>query len=170
MSRSRRVDQSQPASTDALSSEDIISHMVDFTASLKQNTARLDNYKVRTAAELKLISLAEKIELFHEIKDRALGHALSGLGEPVWRILIQVAAANGKGEGISVADISDRLSIRDATIIRYVKILEQKNFIVQFSHPRDPMLAQLYLTDHGQAIMNAMLSILGNELSRWKAD
>jgi DNA-binding MarR family transcriptional regulator len=167
MSKSTRINQSQQTKIDELTSEDTISHLIDFTASLKQNTARLDNYKIRTASELKLISLAEKIELFHEIKDRMLGDALSGLGEPVWRILIQLAVANGKGEGISVADVSLRLSIPDLTAIRYVKILEQKKFIVQSPHPRYPMRAQLYLTDHGQSIMQAMLSVLGNELSQW---
>ena len=120
--------------------------------------------KVPTHSTAHLISLAEKIERLHKTKATSLGDTLAGLGEPVWKILIQLVIAAEKDQPTTIADISTRLSLPEKIVARYVGILEQKLYIAPLQHRQDQQDSELHLTDHGLSVMLSTLVALNDEI------
>lgn len=113
---------------------------------------------VKTAAAVsEPISLARKIERLHKIKEENLGGDLSRLGEPAWKILIQLVIATEAQKGIPLIDISERISLPDTIAARYVNLLENSGLIARLHHPTDRMNDQLQLTGQGQSLMRKTL-------------
>jgi DNA-binding MarR family transcriptional regulator len=115
------------------------------------------HHKPQMAPTISPLSLAKRIERQQQIKERNLGEELSRLGEPVWKILIQLFIATEERKNISVAEISDKISLPETTAIRYINILENIGYIVRPQHQPDPDHDQLRLTDRGLLMMQDTL-------------
>lgn len=117
------------------------------------------NNKDQIESTFDLISLAEKIEDFHQIKKRNLGDELSGLGEPVWKILLRLFINTKMDQKITIIDLSQGLSFSEATVLRYIKILEDNGYITQL-HAKEQHNGWLQLTLQGQTKMKTTLLAL----------
>ena len=93
------------------------------------------NYKSSSASVVGLKLLAKNIERLHQIREKHLGAELSSLGEPVWKILIQLVIATEEQKIISVADIAGLISVPETTAVRYIDILVNKGHISRSQKP-----------------------------------
>ncbi len=158
--KDHELQQLEAVETDNPPIVDGIHHLVDYVADLERNTKWLSNRKSRDEATLELLSLARVIERFHQIKAKNLGEELTALGEPVWKILIQLVIATDEERNISVADIFRRISLPETIALRYLNILESKGYIFWSARQDGHYVNQLQLTKQGQSIMRDTLSVL----------
>lgn len=134
-----------------------IQHLTDFIGSLQKSSDRstTDNSIANPAPEM--LSMANKMVRLHQLKDRNLGEELSALGEPVWKILLQLVIATEEDREASAADISHHLSIPETTAVRYIDILENKGFVIYSRYPTNQHSGQLSLTRQGRSILRDIL-------------
>lgn len=137
----------------------MIEYVLEYGSSVEHTTELILNDKDQDESKFDLISLAEKIEEFHQIKKRNLGDELSGLGETVWKIMLRLFITNKEKQKITAADISQQISFPVSTVLRYIKILDDYGYIIQLDVP-EQLNSALQLTPQGQAIMRNTLVAL----------
>ena len=152
--------QDEPVELACAPTEDATQHLVGYIAGLEQNSKKLASHRTRGESTLDLASMAKRIERFHQAKARILGDELSALGEPVWKILIELVIATEEETNISVSDISSRISLPETTALRYVNILESKGYTIRTPHQADHSDSNLRLTKQGQSKMSEALFAL----------
>jgi DNA-binding MarR family transcriptional regulator len=150
----------EPVELDSAPTEDATQHLVGYIAGLERNSKKLASHRMRGKSTLDLASMAKRIERFHQTKARILGDELSALGEPVWKILIELVIATEEEAKISVADISSRISLPETTALRYMNILEIKGYVFRPPHQADHCDSHLRLTKQGQSKMSEALFAL----------
>lgn len=137
----------------------ITEHLHRYGTGVERATELILKNKDKNQSEFDLISLAEKIEDFHQIKKRNLGDELSKLGEPIWKIMLRLFITTKLEERITVADISQQISFPETTVLRYIKILDNIGYIEQLQMP-EQRGSGLQLTRQGQTIMrNTLLAL-----------
>lgn len=137
----------------------MIEYVHEYGSSVEHTTELILNDKDQDESKFDLISLAEKIEEFHQIKKRNLGDELSGLGETVWKIMLRLFITTKAEQKITVADISQQISFPESTVLRYIKILDDNGYVIQLDVP-EQRNSGLQLSLHGQAIMrNTLLAL-----------
>jgi DNA-binding MarR family transcriptional regulator len=134
-----------------------IQHLLDFVHGLKQNSERLVNYKAGSDPAPEPLQLAENMKRLQQIKELHLGEELSALGEPAWKILLQLIIATEERRSTTVADISSRISLTEPIALRYVNILENKGYIVRSQLPSGQSNGPLHLTKQGRVMMQETL-------------
>ncbi len=138
---------------------EMIEHLHEYGSGVEQATELILNNKDKNEPKFELISIAEKIELFHQIKKRNLGDELSGLGEAVWKIMLRLFITTETEQKITIADISRQMSFPETTVLRYIKILADNGYIIQL-HAPEQRNSGLQLTLQGQTIMrNTLLAL-----------
>lgn len=156
----KKLQQDEIVEIGKVPNEDPIQHLAGYVAGLERSAKCLTSHQARDESMLKLVSMAKKMERFRRTKERQLGPELSALGEPVWKILIQLVVASEEPQNLSVADLSYRISLPKTTTLRYIHILEGKGYIVRSRPQVDQFDGQLHLTKHTQSIMRDTLFAL----------
>lgn len=134
-------------------------HLHECGSGVEQTTELILNNEDQNEPKFELISIAEKIELFHQIKKRNLGDELSGLGEAVWKIMLRLFITTETEQNITIADISRQISFPETTVLRYIKILVDHGCIIQLHTPTQRN-SGLQLTLQGQTVMrNTLLAL-----------
>lgn len=114
-------------------------------------------YKAPAIPVSELISLARRMEKMQQIRETYLGKELSSLGEPVWKILIQLLIAIEERQQISVSEISRLTSLPQAIADRYLKVLEKNGHIVRTEQKCGQGMALLNLSQDGHSLMRKLL-------------
>lgn len=137
----------------------VTEHLHQYGAGLERTTEFIFNNEDQNEFGFDLISLAEKIEDFHQIKKRNLGNELSELGDPAWKILLRLFITAQNEKKTTIADLSQQISFHEKTVLRYIKILEDNGYIIQLNEPERPN-GWLQLTLQGHAKMETTLLAL----------
>jgi DNA-binding MarR family transcriptional regulator len=138
---------------------EMIEHLHEYGSGVEHTTELILNNKYKNEPKFELISIAEKIESFHQIKKRNLGDELSGLGEAVWKIMLRLFITTETEQKTTIADISLQMSFPETTVRRYIKILDNDGYIIQL-HAPEQRNSGLQLTLQGQTIMrNTLLAL-----------
>ena len=137
----------------------VTEHLHQYGAGLERTTEFIFNNEDQNEYEFYLISLAEKIEDFHQIKKRNLGNELSELGDPAWKILLRLFITAKSEKKITITDLSQQLSFPEKTVLRYINILEDNGYIIQL-HVPEQCNGWLQLTLQGQTKMKTTLLAL----------
>ncbi|QJB69277.1 winged helix-turn-helix transcriptional regulator [Parasphingorhabdus halotolerans] len=152
--------QDEPDELGRAPTEDATQHLVEYIAGMERNSKKLASHRIREKSKLDLALIAKRVERFHQIKAKILGDELSVLGEPVWKILIQLVIATDEDTNLSVADISSRISLPETTALRYLNILESKGYIFRPPHKAGHFDSHLRLTKQGHSIISDALIAL----------
>lgn len=71
-------------------------------------------------------------------------------GEPVWDMLLDVAAAEARGECLSVTSVCIGSCVAETTALRWLKIMELRGLTCREADPRDGRRSFIRLTDSGR--------------------
>ncbi|MGB5724996.1 MAG: hypothetical protein WBM39_11345 [Parasphingorhabdus sp.] len=153
------LEREEPARNETEIKRDI-EHSKEFARDRLRTPEWAVNYKPPAAPFPELVSLAKKIARLRRIRDKSLGNELTRSGEPVWNILIELVIAAEEQKQISLADLSDLVSLPDTIAIRYLNILENTGFIAWGQHPSGQRNDQLHLTNKGRSIIRRTLLAL----------
>lgn len=138
---------------------EIIEHLNEYSSRVEHTVCLILDSNDKVGLNFELSSFAKKIELFHQIKKRNLGNELSELGEPVWKIMLRLFINANTDQNMTVADISQKISFPETTVLRYIKILDDNGYIKWLS-ASEQRNGGLQLTQHGQTIMtNTLLAL-----------
>ena len=138
---------------------EIIENLHEYDTGVEPDTELTLNNKDQDEHKSDFISIAKKIERFHQIKKQNLGAELSELGEPVWKIMLRLFISTDMQQKITVADISETISFPETTVLRYIKILYNNGYVTQLNASEQHNSA-LQLTLQGQMIMRNTLRAL----------
>ena len=138
---------------------EMIENLHEYDTGVEPDTELTLNNKSQDEHKSDFISIAQKIERFHQIKKQNLGAELSELGEPVWKIMLRLFISTDMQQKITVADISETISFPETTVLRYIKILYNNGYVTQLNASEQHNSA-LQLTLQGQMIMRNTLRAL----------
>lgn len=138
---------------------EMIENLHEYDTGVEPDTELTLNNKDQDEHKSDFISIAKKIERFHQIKKQNLGAELSELGEPVWKIMLRLFISTDMQQKITVADISETISFPETTVLRYIKILYNNGYVTQLNASEQHNSA-LQLTLQGQMIMRNTLRAL----------
>lgn len=138
---------------------EIIENLHEYDTGVEPDTELTLNNKDQDEHKSDFISIAKKIERFHQIKKQNLGAELSELGEPVWKIMLRLFISTDMQQKITVADISEKISFPETTVLRYIKILYNNGYVTQL-YASEQHNSALQLTLQGQMIMRNTLRAL----------
>ena len=150
----------QSVEEDQAPTEEAIQHLIGYIAGLERSTNMLSIHQAHDDSTFELVSMVKKMERFRRTKEKNLGNELSSLGEPVWKILIQLIIATEEPKDLSVAELSYRISMPKTTTLRYIHILESKGYILHSQSQTDQFDGQLLLTKRAQSKMRDTLRAL----------
>lgn len=72
-------------------------------------------------------------------------------GEPAWDALLDIAAAEAKGERLAVTSACIGSCAPSTTALRWLKTLEERQFVRREADPRDARRSFVTLTDEGRS-------------------
>ncbi len=71
-------------------------------------------------------------------------------GEPVWDMLLDISAAETRGECLSVTSVCIGSCVAETTALRWLKIMEVRGLACREADPRDGRRSFIRLTDDGR--------------------
>lgn len=71
-------------------------------------------------------------------------------GEPVWDMLLDISAAEARGECLSVTSVCIGSCVAETTALRWIKIMELRGLTCREADPRDGRRSFIKLTEDGR--------------------
>lgn len=90
---------------------------------------------------------------------------LDGLGESGWNILLELFICGKTGRKVSVSDVMLTTGFTNTSVLRYIRVLEDRGLICGSYSQKDKRILYLTLSDEGHSIFSKILPKLANEFS-----
>jgi hypothetical protein len=123
----------------------------------RQRLNLVDNKVVRNADQGNIPNevWATRIYWLRRERDRIFDDGL--FADPAWDLLLNLFIENDKNESISISSACKAVSVPEATALRYLSALTEKNYVERIAHPTDRRSIMLRMTLPGTTLMRKWL-------------
>ncbi|MDB5715474.1 MAG: hypothetical protein JWO15_2871 [Sphingomonadales bacterium] len=95
--------------------------------------------------------LAERIYRSRRDRERLFDNNI--FADPAWDLLLDLFVRSERKEQVSISSACHAASVPEATALRYLKVLTEKNYVERVSHPNDKRSTMLKMTVFGRNLM-----------------
>ena len=99
-----------------------------------------------------------------QLRERCLPADILALGEPGWRILLELYVCGIAGRRVTVNDISIASGMAQTSSIRYIKMLVDRQHVIRHPSVTDKRVVHLTLSPDGLKIMEEALQLITEKI------
>ena len=97
------------------------------------------------------VQFAERIYRSRRDREKVFNDSL--FADPAWDLLLDLFVRSARNEQVSISSACHAASVPEATALRYLKALTEKNYVERISHPNDKRSTTLKMTPLGSKLM-----------------
>jgi DNA-binding MarR family transcriptional regulator len=110
---------------------------------------------------LDLAAFARHLYKERRARDEMLGGDL--FGDPMWDLMLELYAAAGEGEKVSVSSACAASGAPASSAIRYIKAMTKRGLLVRDDCPTDARRVYVRLSNHGRQVMTDLLNRMARD-------
>jgi len=110
---------------------------------------------------LDLTAFARHLYKERRARDEMLGGDL--FGDPMWDLMLELYAAAGEGEKVSVSSACAASGAPASSAIRYIKAMTKRGLLVRDDCPTDARRVYVRLSNHGRQVMTDLLNRMARD-------
>ncbi len=110
---------------------------------------------------LDLTAFARHLYNERRARDEMIGGDL--FGDPMWDLMLELYAAAGEGEKVSVSDACAASGAPASSAIRYIKAMTKRGLLVRDDCPTDARRVYVRLSNHGRQVMTDLLNRMARD-------
>jgi DNA-binding MarR family transcriptional regulator len=110
---------------------------------------------------LDLTAFARHLYKERRARDEILGGDL--FGDPMWDLMLELYAAAGEGEKVSVSSACAASGAPASSAIRYIKAMTKRGLLVRDDCPTDARRVYVRLSNHGRQVMTDLLNRMARD-------
>jgi hypothetical protein len=104
-----------------------------------------------TDGQIDYAKLAERIYRARRDRERIFEDSI--FADPAWDLLLDLFIRSQRNEQVSISSACHAASVPEATALRYLKALTEKQYVERISHPNDRRSTTLKMTALGSELM-----------------
>ncbi|WP_293881604.1 hypothetical protein [Sphingomonas sp.] len=95
--------------------------------------------------------LAERIYWSRRDREKVFNDDI--FADPAWDLLLDLFIRSARDEQVSISSACHAASVPEATALRYLKVLTERQYLERISHPNDKRSTTLKMTSMGNTLM-----------------
>jgi Fic family protein len=117
----------------------------------RSNLANSSDFTEGPEGQINHTKLAERIYRARRDRERVFDDEI--FADPAWDLLLDLFVRSSRNEQVSISSACHAASVPEATALRYLKALTEKNYVERISHPNDRRSTTLKMTPLGSNLM-----------------
>jgi hypothetical protein len=117
----------------------------------RQSLANGSDFIDEPTGQINHARLAERIYRARRDRERIFNDDI--FADPAWDLLLDLFVRSARNEQVSISSACHAASVPEATALRYLKALNEKNYVERISHPNDKRSTMLKMTQLGSNLM-----------------
>ncbi|MDB5701090.1 MAG: hypothetical protein JWL66_1289 [Sphingomonadales bacterium] len=117
----------------------------------RQGLTSISDFTDRSDEQVDHARLAERIYRARRDRERLFDDSI--FADPAWDLLLDLFVRSERKEQVSISSACHAASVPEATALRYLKALTEKNYVERVSHPNDKRSTTLKMTLFGRNLM-----------------
>lgn len=117
----------------------------------RQDIALSGDFTDGPESQVNYAKLAERIYRARRDRERIFSDSI--FADPAWDLLLDLFVRTQRNEQVSISSACHAASVPEATALRYLKALTEKNYVERISHPNDRRSTTLKMTPLGSELM-----------------
>jgi DNA-binding MarR family transcriptional regulator len=117
----------------------------------RQGLVSVNDFTESSDGQIDHARLAERIYRSRRDRERLFDNNI--FADPAWDLLLDLFVRSERREQVSISSACHAASVPEATALRYLKVLTEKNYVERVSHPNDKRSTTLKMTVFGRSLM-----------------